>query len=271
MVLGRKFALSLLRFALPLRQPLKIATINRSGPLTDPDLRRRLKVYFGELVEGRFIRRLNRFAALVGIGGKEELVHVANSGRMRELLVEGRRVFLKPVSGDHRKTAFDIAMVDLGHSLASADARLPNLLVNEALETARLPELAGYASFRREVTFGESRLDLALVGPDGTCLVETKSVTLVVDGVGLFPDAPTIRGRKHVRSLTKALTAGYRSAVVFVVQRDDAESMAPNDDADPEFGAALRLAVEKGVEVYAYGCRVSTREIALRARLPVRL
>ena len=265
MVLGGTFAVD--SFRLPSRCDNRPALL----PLIGPDLQQRLNVYFDELVEARFIRRLNRFAALVGVGGKEEFVHVANSGRMKELLVEGRRVLLKPVSGDHRKTAFDLALVDLGHSLASADARLPNLLVHEALEEARLPELSGYTSFRREVRFGDSRLDLELLGPEGSCLVETKSVTLVVDGVGLFPDAPTIRGLKHVRSLAKALTEGYRAAVVFVVQRDDAEAMAPNNSADPEFGAALRQADMMGVEVYAYGCRVSTREIALGPRLPVRL
>ena len=226
---------------------------------------------FGKLVEGRFIRRLNRFAALVDVGGEETLVHVANSGRMRELLVEEYRVLLKPVSGDHRKTAFDLALVDLGHALASADARLPNLLVYEALEQARLAAFVGYDRLLREITYGESRLDLALEGPAGTCYVEAKSVTLVVDGVGLFPDAPTLRGTKHVGSLSKAVAAGHRASVVFVVQRGDARAMAPNDGADPEFGAALRQAVSRGVEVYAHGCHVTTDEIVLGEPLPVRL
>ena len=226
---------------------------------------------FDRLVEARFIRRLNRFAALVDIGGKENEVHVANSGRMRELLVEGRSVLLKPASGDHRKTAFDLAIVDLGGTLASADARLPNPLVHEALDEGRLPQFAGYDSIRREVTYGESRLDMALEGPGCKCYVETKSVTLVVDNVGLFPDAPTSRGAKHMRSLSHAAGNGHRSAVIFVVQRDDAQAVAPNDAADPEFGLALRRAVENGVEAYAYGCRVTPREIVLAAQLPVRL
>ena len=226
---------------------------------------------YDSLVEARFIRRLNRFAATVYLDGQERLVHIANSGRMRELLVEGRRIFLRPVAGAHRKTAFDLALVDLGHTLASADARLPNLLVHEALNGKRMPPLSGYNSVFREVTYGESRLDLALEGPQGTCYVETKSVTLVVDGIGLFPDAPTTRGRKHVNTLAEAVRQGHRGAVVFVVQREDVDSLAPNDAADPEFGAALRQAVENGVEVYAYGCRVTRDEIVLADRLPVRL
>ena len=122
-------------------------------------------MHFQGLVEGRFISRLNRFAGLVNIDGQETLVHVANSGRMRELLVEGNRVLLKPATGDHRKTAFDLALVDLGHTLASADARLPNSLVYEALEEKRLPQFAAYDDILKEVVYGESRLDLALKGP----------------------------------------------------------------------------------------------------------
>ena len=226
---------------------------------------------FGSLAEARFIRRLNRFAALVEVGGKERLAHVANSGRMRELLVEGRRVLLKPAAGDHRKTAFDLALVDLGHTLASADARLSSLLVYEALKQGRLPQFLDYKNLLREVTYGESRLDLALEGPEGKCYLETKSVTLVADAVGLFPDAPTIRGRKHMGSLSKAAGEGHRAAVVFVVQRDDAWSFAPNDDADPQFGVALRQAAKEGVEVYAYGCHVTRGEILLAGQIPVRL
>ena len=226
---------------------------------------------FDALVEGRFIRRLNRFAALVELDGKETLVHVANSGRMRELLVEGRRTFLKPAGGNHRKTAFDLVLVDLGHGLASADARLPNLLVYEALAEKRLHQFARYAHCRREVTYGESRLDMVLEGADGRCFVETKSVTLVSGSVGLFPDAPTSRGAKHMRSLSNAARDGHRAAVVFVVQRDDAESLASNDCADPVFGLALRRAVSEGVEVHAYRCRVSRTAVELADEIPVRL
>ena len=226
---------------------------------------------YDELIEGRFLRRLNRFAGLVDIDGSETLVHIANSGRMKELLVEGFRVLLKPVAGTHRKTGYDLALVDLGHTLCSSDARLPNFLLHEALAEGRLTEFAGYTEIARERTFEDSRLDLVLSGPEGVCYVEAKSVTLVVDDVGLFPDAPTIRGAKHVGTLAKAVEQGHRAAAVFVVQREDAEALTPHDEADPVFGAALRHAVEKGVEAYAYRCRVSQEEIVLSDRIPVRL
>ena len=220
------------------------------------------------LVEGRFLTRLNRFAALVEVDGEQVLVHVANSGRMRELFVPGYRVLLKPQPGEHRKTKFDLALVDLGFSICSADARLPNALVAEALQLRRLPQFVDFPQVRREVTFGESRLDLMLEGPAGNWYVETKSVTLVVNGVGLFPDSPTTRGVKHMRSLEQAVAMGHRAAVVFVVQREDARAFAPHDTADPEFGQALRHAQSFGVEAFAYNCRVTEDSIELANLLP---
>ena len=224
-----------------------------------------------DLVEGRFLTRLNRFAALVEVAGEEVLVHVANSGRMHELFVPGVRVLLKPQPAEHRKTKFDLALVDLGFCMCSADSRLPNVLMAEALELKRLPQFIEYPSVRREVTFGESRLDLMLEGPLGQYYVETKSVTLVVNGAGLFPDSPTIRGAKHMRSLEQAVALGHRAAAVFVIQREDARTFAPHDTADPEFGQALRHAMSAGVEALAYNCVVTANSIELANLLPMEL
>ena len=223
------------------------------------------------LVPARFLTRLNRFAALVDLDGSEALAHVANSGRMRELFVVGNLCWLRPASGEHRKTAYDLALVDIGHTLVSADARLPNHLVHRAFREGMLAQFDAYQECATEVVYGDSRLDLALHGPAGTCFVETKSVTLVEQGAALFPDAPTSRGRKHVFSLMHAVAEGHRAAVVFVVQRDDARFFQPHHTADPDFGQALRQAVEAGVEVYAYGCTVSLEEVRLANPLEVRL
>ena len=224
------------------------------------------------LVEGHFLTRLNRFAALVEVAGREEMVHVANSGRLRELFEPGRRLLLAPAPGEHRKTRYDLALVDLGTTLVSADARLPNSLVAEALQARALPPFASYPQARREVTFGESRLDLMLEGPTGRCYLETKSVTLVEDdGVAMFPDAPTTRGVKHLRTLIEVVAAGNRAGVIFVVQRGDARCLVPHDQSDPEFGVALREARAAGVEVLAYACTVTPQEITLTNPIPVAL
>ena len=224
------------------------------------------------LEEGFFITRLNRFAALVEVDGREEMVHVANSGRLRELFEPGRRLLLAPAPGEHRKTQYDLALVDLGHTLVSADARLPNALVAEALQAGALQPYTEYPEVRREVTYGESRLDLALDGPAGRCYLETKSVTLVEDGGGaLFPDAPTTRGVKHLHTLTQAAAEGHRAGAIFVVQRSDAACLIPHDESDPEFGKVLREAKAAGVDVLAYRCSVTREEITLADPIPVRL
>ena len=223
------------------------------------------------LVAARFVWRLNRFAALVSVDGAEALAHVANSGRLHELFQPGVSVLLAPTGRDGRKTTYDLTLVRVDGVLVSADARLPSALVHEALLAGVLPPFLGYTSCRREVAFGESRLDLLLEGQTGRCYVEVKSVTLVVEGAALFPDAPTARGRKHLGSLERAVSEGHRAAVVFVVQREDATRFQPHDAADPEFGEALRRAARNGVEVYAYGLRVSELSIPLHGSLPVRL
>ena len=224
-----------------------------------------------ELVEARFIRRLNRFAALVRMEGQEVMVHVANTGRMRELLVTGRPVLLRPAAKPQRKTDFDLMLVDLDFALCSTDSRLPPLLVQEAFLNGRLEQFADYQEVRREVTFEESRLDLMLSGEEGTCYVETKSVNLVENRVALFPDAPTERGRKHLGTLVKAVAAGHRAAAFFVIQRADAEAFRPHPTADPAFAQALRDAAAQGVEVYAYNCEVTRCGIALHRKIPARL
>ena len=224
-----------------------------------------------DLVEATFIRRLNRFAANLEVDGREVMVHLANSGRLGELLVPGYRMLLTPVGGDHRKCPFDLALVDLGFTLCSADARLPNILLAEAIEAGRVEEFQGYSRVRREVTYGDSRLDMLLEGPGQSCFVETKSVTLVEDGLALFPDAPTLRGVKHLNSLIRAKEEGYRAAVVFVIQRSDAKEFSPHDVADPLLGETLRKAVNAGVEAFAYCCTVTQQEILLANRIPIEL
>ena len=223
-----------------------------------------------DLVEGIFLERVNRFLARVEVDGREVGVHVANSGRMKELFVPGWRVLVRPVSGDHRKTKFDLVLVDMGNALASADARMPNPLLAEGVANGHLQQFAGYTDMRREVIFGDSRLDLMLEGPLGLCYIEAKSVTLVTNGVGLFPDAPSTRGAKHLRTLETVLEAGHRAAVVFVVQRPDASAFATSDPSDPDFADALRSALAAGVEAYAYNCEVTERSIRLDRALPIR-
>lgn len=224
------------------------------------------------LIEAVFVERLNRFALLAEVDGRQVLCHLANSGRLRELLSPENTLWLTAApEGVDRKTTHDLRLVSIGDILVSGDARLPNHLLREAIESGRLPEFAGFDEVRSEVTYGDSRLDLVLTDEESSCYVEAKSVTLVEDRVALFPDAPTSRGRKHVLNLCNAVKEGHRAAVVFVVQRQDAYALEPNVASDPDFYDALVKAEAIGVEIYAYRCSVSMAEIAITDRIPVRL
>jgi len=223
------------------------------------------------LVSGRLVRRLNRFAVEVEVAGRRALAHLANSGRLHELMVPGAPVLLAPKEGRARKTPFDLALVHVEGVWVSADARLPNRLLREAVEEGRVAAFAGQRVAAREPAFQGVRLDLLLKGPAGPTLVEAKSVTLVVGGVALFPDAPTERGRRHLEALVAARRQGMGAALVFVVQRPDAAAFAPFEEADPRFARALRWAAGKGVAVLAYRCLVGPEEVIMDGPLPVQL
>jgi sugar fermentation stimulation protein A len=226
----------------------------------------------GKLVAGRFVARDNRFRVTVEVAGQPVWAHLPCSGRLAELLVPGRRVVLVERAAPNRKTDYDLNLVEQDGRWVSVDARLPNDLVEEALAADKLAPLTGYSSLRREVAYGRSRLDFMLeAGGRRPCLVEVKSVTLVVDGLGCFPDAITLRGRRHLEELAGAVEAGYRATVLFVVQRDDAAGLRPHDESDPGFGQTLREVARRGVEVYAYACWVEPSRIEIDGALPVHL
>jgi len=224
------------------------------------------------LLEAKFVERLNRFVAVMEIDKEQMLVHIANSGRLGELLTSDNTMYLTPSDPtSNRKTAYDLTLVGIGDVLVSADARTPNDLLAESLLEGCLEKFNGYESMTREVTIRDSRLDFRLAGPDGDCYIEAKSVTLVEDRIAISPDAPTVRGAKHVRTLTTLASEGHRAAAVFVVQRPDASALRPDADSDPTFHEALTRAVTAGVEVHAYNCRVSRSEIRINEPVPVLL
>ncbi|MGW8317607.1 MAG: DNA/RNA nuclease SfsA [Candidatus Promineifilaceae bacterium] len=223
-----------------------------------------------ELVAGRFVRRDNRFRATVIVDDQMCSAHVPNSGRLRELFTSQRPLWLAPAGGSHRKTAYDLKLVEYHDVLVSVDARLPNSLLAESLAAGQLPGF-DFPNVDREVFLGHSRLDFRLSGPRGVCWLESKSVTLVEEGVAMFPDAPTSRGRRHLLALIDAAHQGQGAAVVFVIQRPDAHRFTPHAQADPAFAETLRLAASVGVSIHAYTCRVSRTAITIADEIPVAL
>ncbi len=221
------------------------------------------------LIPAQFLRRDNRFRATVQMDGREVWAHVPNSGRLDDLFVPGRPVYLHPVAKPTRKTPYDLKLVQMPETLVSIDARLPNPIFAEAVAAQRLPEFSCDV-IQPEVPFGDSRLDFRLQGPEGVCWVETKSVTLVEQGIAYFPDVPTQRGSRHLRELMKILSRHERAAVVFIIQREDAMQFSPASSIDPRFSQTLKEVAEAGVDVRAYVCRVTMEEITLAHPVPVR-
>lgn len=223
---------------------------------------------YGTVIPGIFRNRPNRFIALVEAEGAEQMCHVKNTGRCRELLVPGCRVYLEKAANPARKTQYDLIAVDKGGLLINMDAQAPNRVFREWAEAGHfLPDVT---AVRPEYTFGASRLDFCVETTGGVRhLVEVKGVTLEDGGAVRFPDAPTERGVKHIRELQRAAAMGLDAALFFVIQIEGVRSLSPNDDTHPAFGAALREAAAAGVRVLAYDCHVTPESLTLRAPVPV--
>lgn len=224
-----------------------------------------------KVVKGSFIKRLNRFEATVNINGEAVLVHVPNTGRCRELFIEGVEVLLESREGKHRKTAYELIMVYKEGKLVSIDSQMPNKLAEEAVRNNEITELMDYGYIKRETVYGDSRFDLYLEKGDEKAFVEVKGVTLETHGVAKFPDAPTERGTKHIYELIKAKGEGYRACLLFVVQLSFADYFTPNSLMDPDFAEALYKAKAAGVEILAYSCEVMEDEVKITKPMEVRL
>ena len=220
----------------------------------------------------RYLERPNRFAARLLLDGGEIYAYVPNTGRMTELMHPDNLMYAVPATTNpDRKTSHDLLLVEYGGTLVSVDSRLPSLLLAEAIGQERLNPFIGYTTVQREATLGRGRLDLLLTRDDQRFYVETKSVNLVEDGLALFPDAPTTRGVRHLEALAHAVAEGHRAAIVFVIQRSDAHRLRPFDEADPDFGTALRSACLAGVEAFAFVCQVGLDEMKIDHEVPVEL
>ena len=222
---------------------------------------------YQQVTAGEFLERPNRFVARVKLPGGVETVHVKNTGRCRELLVPGVRVYLAGSANPARKTRLDLIAVEKGSRLINLDAQAPNQVFEEWARAGGF--LRSATAVRREVRFGASRLDFCLDTPEGPHFVEVKGVTLEERGRARFPDAPTERGVKHIQELRRAAEQGLAATLFFVVQMEDVESVAPNDATHPAFGEALRQAARAGVQVAAYDCAVTPDSLAIRRPVPV--
>lgn len=223
----------------------------------------------GPLVEATFASRTNQFLVEAQLHGRLVRAHMADRGRLTDLLVPNARLLLAPRDEIGRKTAYQVVGVYVGDELVSLDTHLPNQLVATALSSGVLPQFARYTRVQREVTVGEHRFDFRLGEGLNSCYIEVKSVGLVQQRIARFPDAPTERGRRQVEQLSSMARNGLRCALVFIVQRHHARGLVPNDAVDPAFGRALRFGLANGVEAYAYLCPLTPAGLELGPALPV--
>ena len=224
---------------------------------------------YGKILPARFLSRPNRFVARVEAEGEELVCHVKNTGRCRELLVPGATVWLKESPNPSRKTKFDLIAVEKWDRLINMDAQAPNKVFGEWAAAGGFRE--GLTLLRPETTYGSSRFDFYWESSKSRGFVEVKGVTLEEDGVVRFPDAPTLRGVKHLDELAKAREAGYEAAVCFVIQMENVRWFAPNDETHPEFGQALRRAAQAGVEILAMDCAVTPQSLTMGNPVLVKL
>ena len=216
------------------------------------------------MVPGIFLARPNRFVAHVEIDGAVQVVHVKNTGRCRELLPVGAKVWCLESDNPNRKTKYDLITVQKGERLINMDSQAPNVAAGEWL---RAGGLGSVENIKAEAYEGDSRFDFSFTKDGRKCFLEVKGVTLENDGVCAFPDAPTERGAKHLRGLTKLAQEGFGAYVLFDIQMSDVKYLHPNDATDPVFSAALREAAKCGVQILAMDCAVT--EDSMNIRLPV--
>lgn len=223
------------------------------------------------LQRGRLVQRYKRFLADVALdSGETVTASCPNTGAMLGLTTPGARVWLSRSDSPTRKYPHTWEMVETdlgaGASLVGINTGHPNRLVAEAIAGKRIRTLAGYATLRREVRYGEaSRIDILLEDErKGRCYVEVKNVHMMRQtGLAEFPDCVTERGAKHLRELAAMASEGHRAVMLFLIQRTDAKRFTLASDLDPAYAEAFRLATEAGVESLAFRCRMSEAEIAL--------
>lgn len=227
---------------------------------------------YKNIVEGIFLRRPNRFIANVLINGREETVHVKNTGRCKELLTEGCKVYLAASDNPLRKTKYDLIAAEKDRSplpflLINTDSQIPNDAAAEWLPKSGL--FSEKAIIKREVTKGSSRFDFYIEDGNRKVFLEVKGVTLEFDGIAMFPDAPTERGVKHIEELISLRKQGFEAFILFVIQMKEITMLKPNDNTHKAFGDALRRAEKAGVCILAMDCIVTPDSMVIDKEVPV--
>ena len=219
-------------------------------------------------IAGVFLARPNRFIAEILVDGQPEIAHVKNTGRCKELLLPGARVILQKFDSPKRKTQYDLIAVWKGDRLINMDSQAPNRVFYEHLLSGQYIE--GVTKIKPEARYGGSRFDFYVEAGKRRIFIEVKGVTLEDNSVVLFPDAPTLRGVRHLNELAQCAREGYEAYVVFVIQMSDVRYFTPNNTIHPAFGEALLAARAAGVRVAALDCVVMEDSLRIGEAVPVK-
>ena len=225
-------------------------------------------VRYGNTVRGTFVSRPNRFIAKVLVEGKEETVHVKNTGRCREILVPGTQVVLEDSCNPSRKTRYDLIAAYKGGNLINIDSQSPNKAFGEFITESGI--FGGTPAVHPEYSHGDSRFDFYIESEGRRIFVEVKGVTREFDGVCMFPDAPTERGLKHLRGLERCVEEGYEAYLALIVQMKGMHVFVPDYETHPEFGREMERAEEMGVGVLVYDCVVTEDSMYVDSPVPHR-
>jgi len=224
---------------------------------------------YNDVIEGIFLNRPNRFIAEVLIDNNVERVHVKNTGRCKEILVYGTKVYLEKSNNANRKTKFSIISAFKENTLINIDSQAPNKVVYEAIKSGKIDEFKDITYIRREVVFDKSRFDLYYERGKKKGFIEIKGVTLEKDKLALFPDAPTERGAQHVEEMIKAKKEGLEGFIFFLIQMENISIFTPNYLMDKKFGENVKRAKSCGVNIIGYNSIVTKNEIKIGKKIKI--
>lgn len=224
---------------------------------------------YGEVIEGIFISRPNRFIAEVMVEGEIIIAHVKNTGRLKELLVSGRKCFIKKATNLNRKTKYDLISIEYENIYVNLDSQIPNDIIAGAFKNGLITDYENVKNVKREVKVGDSRLDMVIEFEDYNLFVEVKQANLVKNKIAMFPDAITSRGKKHLRELERLNDSGNKTMVIFLIARDDVKLFRPHIERDEEFSNTLYEVSEKGVLIRAYNSIVGPNYITFKDRIRI--
>lgn len=225
------------------------------------------------LIPARLIARYKRFLFDARLeDGRLVTGSCPNTGSMRGLTTPGSRIWLSAHDGAARKHRHRLELVEADGTTVGINTGLPNRLAEEAIAGGLVGDLASYPTLQRERKYGRnSRIDLLLTDSERPAVyVEVKNVHFVRNtDLAEFPDTVTARGTKHLDELGNMVEAGHRAVMLYLIQRSDCSRFRISADLDPVYGAAFRRAIGRGVEAFAVKCRVTAREIAPMALIPI--